>query len=477
MTDSQRQNFNRHYKRWQRHLSRFFRWPFVEITIALLIIASVVLTIIEVSLPPTAPHIPLIETTTRSITWVFVIELILRFLATPEKRVFWKQYWIDILAVLPAFRIFRVIRVVRLLRLVRTLRLFSLLKRYALAFPYFVRRSFQEYFIVFSLLILTIIFGSIAILIFEGNNNPNIHTWEEAVWFSVYSLFAGEPIPEPPASLGGRLISVMVIFMNVTLFAMFTGTVSAFMVEQFRRGERTVNWDELSGHTIICGWNRKAEIIVREYKAAAKSEDTPIIIIAQFEDPPTFLDPSLKSRVQFLNDDFTKVSALKRAGIDRAETCIILSDKTKGRSDQDADARTILAALTAEKLNPDVYTCAELINREYGSHLDIGHVNDYVVSEEHGGFLLAQAALNRGLMSLFSELLTYERGNQFYRLSLKPAWVGKTFLELFIHLKQTHDAILIAVCESNNQFSINPNNYIFKSTDSVIIIARQEIHW
>ncbi|MDA7951745.1 MAG: hypothetical protein MPJ24_09690 [Pirellulaceae bacterium] len=55
-----------------------------------------------------------------------------------------------------------------------------------------------------------------------------------------------------------------------------------------------------------------------------------------------------------------------------------------------------MGALTVEKLNESVYTCAELNEREYGSHLTMGHVNDYVVSGEYGAYLLANAA--RGLL-------------------------------------------------------------------------------
>lgn len=460
---------------WQRSLQRFFQLPAVEIAIGALIFLSVALTAAGLSLRATSPALPAIDRASQTITGLFVVELSLRFLAEPVKWHFFREYWLDILAVLPLLRVFRFARALQLLRLWRALRLLGVLTRYTSAFPYIFRRGAAEYFVVFGLLSLTILFGSIAILAFERHSNPEIRTVGDAFWFSVYTLFAGEPIPGPPSTLGGRLVAVFVIFMNVTIFAMFTGTVSAFMVERLRTEGKVMDWDKLRNHTIICGWNRKAEIIVREYIAARKTEGAAIVAIAQLDEPPSFADPSLKAQVRFLNDDFTKVSALEKAGIRRARTCIILSDKSQGRSDQDADARTILAALTAEKLNPDVYTCAELINREYGSHLDLGHVNDYVVSEENSGFMLAQAALNRGLMSVFSELLTHERGNQFYRLPVSFPWVGKTFMELFVHLKQTHNVILVAVCEAGGSFQVNPGDYTFKDGDSVIVIARQEV--
>jgi voltage-gated potassium channel len=154
------------------------------------------------------------------------------------------------------------------------------------------------------------------------------------------------------------------------MFAVITGTVSA-VVTQTLRMEATVEWEDLENHMIICGWNRKAEIIVREAFAARKENPMQIVVIAKLEGGtiPHIPDPALRAHVQFLNDDFTKVSALEKAGVKRAATVILLSDTEKGRNERDADARTILAALTVEKLNPKAYTCAELNRREYAQHL------------------------------------------------------------------------------------------------------------
>jgi len=178
--------------------------------------------------------------------------------------------------------------------------------------------------------------------------------------------------------------------------------------------------------------------------------------------------------VRFLEGDFTRVATLKQAGILRAQTCIILADDRGGRSEQDADARTILAALTVEKLNADVYTCAELINRSYGTHLQMGHVNDFVVSGEHGAYLLAQAAMNRGLMAVYTELMTHQHGQQLYRLPLPDAWADREFNDVMAELKQRHDAILVAVHSSDGQFHVNPREYRFTGSDDIVVIAETQ---
>lgn len=169
------------------------------------------------------------------------------------------------------------------------------------------------------------------------------------------------------------------------------------------------------------------------------------------------------------------VAALEKVGIHRASTCVILADTFGGRSEQDTDARTVLAALTVEKLNPDVYTCAELLNRSHGSHLTMGQVNDYVVSGEYGAYLLAQAAMNRGLMDVFTELLTCQKGNEFYRVHLPDSWVGMSYMEAFSDLKRIHNAILVAVHQADGQMSVNPADYEFCAGDEIVVIAEEEI--
>lgn len=464
-------------KSFQGKLNRFFRKSIVDLTLALLIVISVGLTLVSLSQPNAFPSTGKIETIQQIITAIFALELGLRWLAATSKQRFFKTYWLDMIALLPLLQFVGMPAVLQLLRLLRALRLFSLIIHYTNMLPLNLKRRTPEYFLIFELLLLTVLFGSMIIFGFERGNNPEIETLEEALWYSIYSLFSGEPVLSPIKSLGGRIMTVCLMLMHMTLFVVFTGTVSAFMVDKLRNENTLMELDQLSNHTIICGWNRKAEIIVREYKAAGKTKDTPVVVIAFVDDEHTIIDPDLRSIVRFLDDDFTKVTVLEKAGIRRANTCIILSDKSHGRSEQDADARTILAALTAEKLNPSVYTCAELINREYASHLALGNVNAYVVSQEHSAFLLAQVALNHGLMEVFGELLSYQGGNHFYRIPLKPEWVDHTFLELFIHLKQVHNAILIAVDEANGGYCVNPNHYTFKQDDQIILIARHDVQF
>lgn len=459
---------------WQRKLQRFFQLTVVEAGVGVLIVVSVVLTVFELATGQGDVQLGLANDI---ITVVFAIELTLRALASRNKRRFLREYWLDILAVLPLFRIFRVMRALRLLRLLRMLRVLGLLQRYVSHFPDVMRRGAVEYVIISGIILLTVVFGTAAILAFERGPESELNSFGQAFWWSLYTLVSGEPVPTLPQTLGGRIVAIIVMFFGLGIFAMFTGTVSAFMVDRLARLEASsVVYEELENHAIICGWNRKAEIVVRELQQTRGSEDFPIVVIGEFDTTPEFSDPvTRREGVCFISDDFTKVPVLTKAGVERAETCIILSDTTGGRTEQDADARTILAALTVERLNPNVYTCAELNNRVYGPHLEMGKVNDFVISGEYSSFLLAQAAVNRGLVGVVSELLTSQYGNQFYKVLVPARLIGQSSYELFCELKKEKDAILVAVQESNGEYHVNPKGYVFSEGDQVIVISRELI--
>jgi voltage-gated potassium channel len=121
-----------------------------------------------------------------------------------------------------------------------------------------------------------------------------------------------------------------------------------------------------------------------------------------------------------------------------------------------------------------VYTVAEIHRREHAHHLEMGKVNDYVVSGEQSAFLLAQSAITRGVMSVFSELLSTEHGNRFSRCSLTNQWKGKTFLELMIHMKEEHNALLVGV-EQNDKITVNPTSYVFNGDEDVVLIAARDV--
>jgi voltage-gated potassium channel len=466
-------------------LQRLLARPWVETSLGGFILSSAALTVIETT--SRAPG-PLVVYGVHAISVVFVLELLARLRVAPSRRSFLKEYWLDLLSVLPLVAALRLpfvegasatppdwLAALALLRIFRLLRLLKIARHRVLLFPRVLRKGAREVFFASGLVLLAVVFASSALVMFERESNPSLRTFPQAFWFSVYSVIATEPIPGPPHTFGGHVVAVFVILTGLFTFATVVGTISALVSDRMRSGDLIMEWEDLRDHLIICGFNRKAEIIIKEYVAAYPDDDRPIVVVAELEGGvPQLRDAVSRTRVQFLKDDFTKLEALEKAGVRRAARCILLADTSKGRKERDADARTVLAALTIERLNPAVYTVAEIHRREHAHHLEMGKVNDYVVSGEQSAFLLAQSAITRGVMSVFSELLTREHGNRFSRCSLTHAWKGRSFLELMIHMKEEHNALLVGV-EEGEKIVVNPTSYVFKGTEDVVLIAARDV--
>lgn len=465
-------------------LERFINHKYTDISVAALILVSILLLILETVWEKSTYTFEynFCVYANDIITYIFIIELLIRFYTFSKKGRFFKAYWVDILAVLPAMRAFRILRVLRLLRIFR---MGILLSRRFFSVSAMFREGVKEYLVVFFIIIIVVLSGAMTIHILEGDSNPSFNSLDKSFWWSALSLISGEPVDATPATFGGKLIVLVIMMGGLTVFAVLTGVVSAVMVQKLKGGMdvKEIEMEELKEHIIICGWNRSAGMIIEEFQADKEFRRTPIVIIAEFSaDPPINYRDVDSGLIYILKGDYTRIEVLKQAGVERAKIAFILPDKTIQRSDQDRDARSVLAALIIEKLNKKVFNCVELLNRDNETHLLMAGVEEVIVSDEYSGNIMAAAAKNFGIISVLNELFTSKYGNQFFKLNVPPSWFGKTSMEMLIYLKETYNAILISVENSNektgNSFkaTVNPEkDYRFKKDDQIIVISHEKV--
>ncbi|MEZ4461277.1 MAG: NAD(P)-binding protein [bacterium] len=436
-------------------VDRFINHTYTEVVVAVLIIISVTLILIEVgagaSLGPWTEPVMLANDI---ITWIFAVELTLRFIAERRKMRFFRRFWIDIIAVLPLFRAFRFLRILRLLRLFRVGIILSQQVR-ILRSPIFK----LEYVFVTLSLFVVVVMGAISMRVAEGQTNTDFNTLEQALWFASMTLVSGEPVGGTPQTTFGRVVSLTLMMAGLTVFAIFAGTVSAVMIDTLKRVRiRPMEVDELRDHCIVCGWNRSAELILEEL--LHDRHYTSVVVITERDDleqVPFFVRRSDSAFV--VHGDFTRVDVLKGAGIDRARAAILLADESKEeRSSQDRDARTVLAAMLIEKLNDTIFTTVQLLNRDNETSLRRAGVEEIIVTDEYVGNIIGSVVRNRGMTTMLDELLTSRYGHQFFKEKLPNDLVGKDVGEVMSELKRRHNATLLAVAydERGKGMVVNP---------------------
>jgi len=458
----------------RKKIEHFIDHPVTDVVVVVLIVVSIVLLMAELAVTSeqAKTQLGLVNDT---IIFVFIAELSLRWMAETKKRRFFRHYWVDILAVVPYLRMLRILRVFRLLRVFK----FGLKASKKMGWlNSSLQREAVQWFAMVTFVFVVVLFGGVGIRLSEGSHLP----LSEALWWSVMSMVAGEPMGSVPISTLGRVVALGVMVSGLTVFAMLTGVISAMMVHRLGHIDtRAMDIDELSEHILICGWNRSGPSLVDELQRSAETKDRAIVIIGEFEQEPEW--PASLPRpntVYILKGDCTRLDVLQKAGLERATHAIVLADLLKERSDQDRDARTVLTAMLIERMKREIFTSVELLNRENESFLKMTGVDEIVVGTEYAASIIATATKTRGMVKVLDELLTARYGNQFYKTPVAASMVGRRVGDIHGELKRSHDVVLIGI-QHNEKGSVRdvevnpPFDRIVTHHDILLLIGRHPV--
>ncbi|MBA3552158.1 MAG: NAD-binding protein [Actinobacteria bacterium] len=177
----------------------------------------------------------------------------------------------------------------------------------------------------------------------------------------------------------------------------------------------------LADHIVVCGWSGKGTEILKEIRGRRDDESRrPVVILAALK-----ANPTRDELTTFIAGDPTEEHDLRRAGIPRARTAIVLADNSYPDIDaEEMDSRTLLTTLAIESLNPDCYTCVEVVHSSNAEHFNRTKADELVVSAHLTGALLANSAITHGLSRIVGDLITFPVGNEFYWVDLPPHMVG-----------------------------------------------------
>lgn len=449
-----------------------FESAFFNVILMLLIMFSVVLVMIENVVTLTPDNAIYVAQINELLTIIFVSELSLRWLISNSTKEFFAAFWLDIVAVIPLFRVFRLGRAFRVLRILRLFRFFTISDGMKKTFPFLKRIpsvNWVEYGLIITIVFFSVFFGAAGFSHFESNSM----TPEMAFWKATFSLFSGE-YADYPDSIGGKIVLLLLMMFSMGIFAMLTGTFSAIMLAKLKESAMYRNQDlkTLSGHMIICGFSAKTHILAKEFLLEPTFKDSEIVIVSENVNLEALKAKGLDTkRVRFLKEDFTHMNALIKAGVERASAAVILSEPGEHRSTQDIDARTILTALTIERLQPGIHTSAEIYNEEYAAHLKNGGVEDVVLQGDFSGRLLAKISMHQGLLAFFKDLLSRESGNTLGFIDPPKVLVGKECGEAITYFNKELGYTMVAIKPRAQNLLINPpNNRIIRDTDEILII-------
>ena len=453
-------------------LIRLLRSTELNLSIFILVLVSLILILIEVFAPIEKTYKVYLLRLNDFITFILIIELLLRWLVARSTKIFFKAHWVDILAVLPLLRVFRLGSMSYLLRFLRIISLGTILRKRLRSLAIGLKSRFIEYGLLIGFMLFALIFGAIGLAEFEVGMDNNLKEPVEAFWKALFSLLAGE-YADYPVSLGGKITFLILLFFELSFFAFITGTVSAVMIEKIRESgmNKVSNCNDLNDHIVICGFSTKVATILDEFSKDLEFCEREVVLVSQHASAENLQEIGASmDNLLVIQEDYTNVDVLTRSGVKNAHLAMILAEDLEGRNTHDIDARTILAALTIEKIEHDVHTCAEIHHEEYIDHLKMGGVNDVLIREKMTARLMARVGLNKGLMNFFEDVLIGVDGNTLDFIKVPQNLVGQSFEVLLSAMSGSNQGIALGVKPAQGKLLINPLGTLINDSDQILIL-------
>ena len=436
------------YHRIRRALDRFIHHPTTDLAVVFVILVAVMALMGEAAFPAGSAERNGLRFVGDLCSILWCVELTIRFVVARNKRRFIERYWLDLLAVVPLARPLRLLRVLVLLRLFRA---GMLMNRRLTAYSGVLRGTLNELTVVATLTVTIVLVGAMTLQLGGGGvtlaNGDLYGELEGNLWFAFMTLIGGEPILGQPRTELGMAVTVALMLGGMTVFGIFIGTVSASMVTVLTRRLQVSDFelDELTDHIIVCGWNPAGPTMLGELFSDARRHRPVVVLTEQPERPKDLIVPGIPPELVFHHPgDYTRVELLEAVGIRQASAAILLTDTLTPRSDQDRDARTVLAALTIERMAPGIFCCAELINGQHENLLKMANVEEVVVRDWYAGVIIGSMGRNRGLSRVLNDILSTAEGNAFHKVRIGRSHAGKTIGAMHTVLKEKHNAILVS---------------------------------
>lgn len=196
-----------------------------------------------------------------------------------------------------------------------------------------------------------------------------------------------------PNNTVSRIVFFFVIILGVGTYALIATEVSAFVIERKFLESRGLHRTNMREHVIIVGYNDASWELIRQLR----EQNVEYVVVDEKIDVS-----SLKvQNITAISGNPLSAEALKRAGIEKAETLII--------SDQ-PDELAIMASLKARKLNPSLKIIASCSRFEDFDIMKQAKIDVVIpLSRMHGG-ILANAVLDSNGADFLMNIVTEEAG-------------------------------------------------------------------
>ena len=312
-----------------------------------------------------------------------------------------------------------------------------------------IRNSFFQ---VGAGLFIVMIIGGVVIMYLEAGS---ITEKETPFWWAIVTMTTVGYGDFSPSTPEGRLFAVFIMFAGIALVSLLTASISSIYVAKRIREDKGLEKINISDHIVLCGWNQNAESIIDSLRNLSEKDSLHLVLVNDIhEDIVNHLRNKYKDiDLHFVAGDFTSEEILKRASIEDANTVVVIpniDDEKIGSPDE----KTIFATLTIKSISSTVRVVAYLMQRENLTHIRRANVDEVVLSDDFGAYMLASHVMDPGIPQTTKGLLNASSDERLKRVDIPSQFIGRPFDDIFNYFRSTNGSILVGLFSEEENLGI-----------------------
>lgn len=268
-----------------------------------------------------------------------------------------------------------------------------------------------------------------------------------------------------PLSQAGRIITVIIIILGISVGAYTIGMlvralVEGELVQIFGRRKVQKQVSGLKNHFIICGFGRIGRIVCSELDA----DNIDFVVI---EKDPTVIEHIEARKYLYLEMDATTEEALMQAGVMKAKGIVTAVN---------SDANNVFITMTAKSLRPDVFVLGRASEEKNEAKLFRAGANRVVSPYLIGGRRIAQMLKKPTVVDFIDvAMMGTHLGLMMEEASVgdKSSLIGKSLIDS--NIRKDYGAIIVAIKKVSGDMIFNPMpSEKLEGGDVIVILGKKE---
>ncbi|MSP69042.1 MAG: potassium channel protein [Bacteroidetes bacterium] len=303
---------------------------------------------------------------------------------------------------------------------------------------------FRKLYFAGALLLVVIFIGTIGYMLIDPR-----FSFLDALYMTINTIGTVGFREVHPLTQTGQIFTIFLIITGFGTFAFAISSLTSYVLtgefrEYYRITKNLNAIEELSGHTIICGYGRNG----RQAAHVLKKHGRRFVVIEQKKEVIDTLKHKHSELV--LEGDATQDDILGKAGIARASSLITTLP---------IDADNLFIVLSARTLNPNLIIISRASDDNSDKKLKIAGANNVIMPDKIGGAHMASLVLKPDVIE-FIDHITGQGGpdinlEEILFDNLPIPLRNKTIRDLEIRNKS--GANIVGFKKGNGEFVINPD--------------------